>query len=1732
MALEAARHLCQEARVVLTSLRGGPPMVARGDLAQDLVDLRGLVKHTLNNIDNNSVSSPSWQASTSESAASGSSNTNNFEPDTSLDPPPPQDVGIFARPFLNVVMDPRAAGPHTLVALRALHRLLEQGSLFAVSKNDSSPSSSDSHPFVMALEPLTKGVLNCKFEQTDAGADEAVEMAIADLLALIVQLDRRALQPETLMDAFNTVFVTRNTFVHSPALCYHFEDVLTAICEALFGDLDNLRDPAGKLVLEFLVNQLLHTPLMGGLDEASREAQMAHDATRILCLRLARTALQAAFGDHLWSHESLVEAAAGTTPGSNEESNDNADNGSNILQIIQDDLCLSLLMTGQAVWSVQGNSNYIAPGVISLEVLTEICSTLTSLWTITSLRKHLISQFEAIFTGFYQRALVLLRKRMNATDSLTFHSNMFFDAGVEVILESLVDIMTMHDHRQTVAEGNGGSLETLFALYDCNIKRSDVAVDLMVDLCRCTGSKVDEEGNVFDRSVHGDMPSLDGPLSPTGSADPHTSSMPDDDFVPSNDAVTADGYRQVPPHLRELCAEAINGAMKCLFKDDHPSDETKAERHNRQSILAGHVSPAPQSWSDLNRVTSSHHMRNIKSKKRLMRQAAQLFNKKSSKGIEFMVHSGIIQEPVTPRAVASFLRNGIVVGLDKPAVGAYLGEVGKSPEAGKSPPVWQRDWFHKEVLEAYCSLFRFERQSLLDGLRMFLAAFRLPGEAQQIDRILQAFSDSCSRVCEEGVQGSINVFSEDPKRASDAAYLLSFSIIMLNTDQHNDNIREDRKMSKADFVKNNTDYGRDITEKGKELPREYLEAIYNSIRDEEIRTEGEGADGSMTVERWKDVLRGSSEETSQSEDLPSVHDAEDLTELVLEHLWMPIMSSISALWGTSKKPSENSTGESGTTGMFGAQGARLGMDMAWDMLVGVRQLGRNDIFCKIFNCVCKYSGLLDYKADPAARSWNFAHSVEPQSAFVVALRVAKEATDEIGVDGWKRIWLMLFELRDLKMLGGGISTKGKSLLLESEPDLLRDHRRREWTMKLIKRGNCVDDEKKSSGVTSVFGAFGRALFGSGDDQDANESTRRMSAERLKSLHGKEEHVIWDEIAPSDDEDESASNFDDTENSLPARGSSRLTLGAKFESLLIQEDLLMNQQREMPVTGLERVDDSNAVRLSPRARVRKRLSKSCDYASIVSESRFMDDKSIGSLLQALIALIPTNSLSEMNGSLSSSSLDKENSVGDFSARLSQFPVSPASEALAEIMLTELALRNRDRLSSMWHGNLKAHYESRIKAILLTYTEDENSQFKLITGAMEKCLTGLLRISGCAIKRGDVSNDILRTWTMLREVENSEGKSALMNTFDRHLGEGLWRITRGIDGATELSSDGWDGIMALCAWCANRGFALPPVPAGNIGKTVGLSDDDPSLQVYRSIHFLLNVSEVNDSVPSTMVKPIRTLVSTGEVRHCPKLGIAALDLLHSLSNMVEASAMEVYREPNYVEIPSYWDKNWVPILDSMAEACHSCSDGVSFFLRPSMNGLVFIFVLGAYFFSLNNLFQSVRQHALSMLADTFLEKQGSLIPVPQLCHALSEICIPISGRRISDLRAAGVDGENQADIIVELEACISLLFKPLRHHVQIIIKEGMPALLSIWGPILTVVKESLQSDSGESNEVIKASNELILEHLRNVVMVLINLDILEAESQDTGGITSVTWNTLSQIEGCKHFVEEWKQAAENR
>lgn len=98
------------------------------------------------------------------------------------------------------------------------------------------------------------------------------------------------------------------------------------------------------------------------------------------------------------------------------------------------------------------------------------------------------------------------------------------------------------------------------------------------------------------------------------------------------------------------------------------------------------------------------------------------------------------------------------------------------------------------------------------ALRLYLSLFTLPGESQQVDRVAQAFAQKYFKDNYE----SLN--------SSEAAYTLTYLLIMLQTDLHNPQVKE--KMSLKDFIKT----ARGIND-GKDLSLEYLKRLYQSISD-------------------------------------------------------------------------------------------------------------------------------------------------------------------------------------------------------------------------------------------------------------------------------------------------------------------------------------------------------------------------------------------------------------------------------------------------------------------------------------------------------------------------------------------------------------------------------------------------------------------------------------------------------------------------------------------------------------------------------------------------------------------------------------------------------------------------------------------------------------------------------------------------------------------------------------
>jgi hypothetical protein len=87
----------------------------------------------------------------------------------------------------------------------------------------------------------------------------------------------------------------------------------------------------------------------------------------------------------------------------------------------------------------------------------------------------------------------------------------------------------------------------------------------------------------------------------------------------------------------------------------------------------------------------------------------------------------------------------------------------------------------------------------------------------QIDRIMEKFAE---RYCKQNP----HVFP-----SADTAFILAFSVIMLNTDLHNPAIKQERRMTKEAFIRNNGG----ICD-GKNLPDDFLIAIYDRIQKNQI----------------------------------------------------------------------------------------------------------------------------------------------------------------------------------------------------------------------------------------------------------------------------------------------------------------------------------------------------------------------------------------------------------------------------------------------------------------------------------------------------------------------------------------------------------------------------------------------------------------------------------------------------------------------------------------------------------------------------------------------------------------------------------------------------------------------------------------------------------------------------------------------------------------------------------
>ncbi|XP_047320346.1 ARF guanine-nucleotide exchange factor GNL2 [Impatiens glandulifera] len=373
------------------------------------------------------------------------------------------------------------------------------------------------------------------------------------------------------------------------------------------------------------------------------------------------------------------------------------------------------------------------------------------------------------------------------------------------------------------------------------------------------------------------------------------------------------------------------------------------------------------------------HVRVRKAQKRKILIAANHFNRDEKKGLEYLKLSRLISNPPDPKGYAYFFR--YTLGLDKTMLGEYLGDP---------------DDFHLQVLREFTSTFGFAGMVLDIALRSYLETFRLPGESQKIQRILEAFADKYFE------QQSSELFAN-----KDTLLILCYSLIMLNTDQHNHQVK--KKMTEEEFIRNN----RGINN-GKDLPRECLSELFQSISTNAITIFSQSAFSTdMNPSKWIELINRS----KHIQPYTQCEYDRRLGRDMFASIAGPSVAAISAIF-------EHSDEE----------------EILHECIEAVFSIGRiaqyklEDTLDELLSTFCKFTTLLNPYASVDETLYGFSHDTKPRMATLAVFTIANSFGDSIR-GSWRNIIDCLLKLKKLNLLPPSVL----DVDTENKPETLSQH---------------------------------------------------------------------------------------------------------------------------------------------------------------------------------------------------------------------------------------------------------------------------------------------------------------------------------------------------------------------------------------------------------------------------------------------------------------------------------------------------------------------------------------------------------------------------------------------------------------------------------------------------------------------------------------------------------------------
>jgi hypothetical protein len=1386
-------------------------------------------------------------------------------------------------PFLAILDESLLSGPYKIAALDALLCFVSCDMLDSYE-----PSYSTADTLCELVDVVTK----CRVVQTDASVDDLVPLMIIQLLHAIMKnkikfhLTNEAMW--AIVDSCHAMVIQSDGAKKSGSLSHVAECALLDSVSSILCDSSNFSDHSSTLSFGLPCAMKVLGSFIRKLEKYAKDRDE---------IEAIRSKSFDALGDSFLDKESVEIVVTLKVIHSMLLAGGNLRlSGGTILKcpslasMIRDDLGRCMVIIG-------------SKRRFSSLVLLNILGLFTTL--VKSMSPALRITVELFFVHIYLKALHQLRDRLYTIVSgspprnlYSIYSTAFSIEELEMIMESLSDLVSYD-----------GFLSSLFISFDCDPIKPDLVRSLFEYMCENVRLAL----------------AVDGVL---------------------------EGDLQVVARLSVQTLSLLSMTISQRSQSSGSSGITTVE-NNPKCI---------QEFKPLELGNISNYFSVLRQSKHILMTAASKFAEKPIKAINFLQSEDVLASPPSAGSVATFLRTA--PSLPKESVGTFLGELGQD----NTDEYLKSKKFHEDVLKAYVKSFELTGQSIVNCLRIFLSAFRLPGEAQQIDRILVAFSEMCHCQCDEGRSGVLE--------NAEVAYLLCFSIIMLNTDRHNPNIREDRKMSMEQFVRNNTNYGQDVKQT-RDLPRDFLESIYISIDTIPIRTEENDVSGAVTTEAWMDmqlqaeinpekgmmvttccppdVLAALTKNMSARKSLPSRTadlnglekrriEASDLSQTtriltrellcansyglddpigisnvvfnahwivdkdIIESFWPLLLEvGISPFVRTQSSPSIQN--EALGKGNYRSPAALF---QAIDFLVVLLKLTHiynlQNVTDSIVFLLADFSGILaspvtdyvlaallpestvqrwsgehenDVEDIPKAFSSKAVYSVASRAALCPLLQVVRNNPSFID-KSMVLYWHILGTLRDSALLP-------PEIVMERDPDILPPGIREKFEIKIsnIENGSSSVPEKPrqqevaTSSILS-FQGLGEAIFGS--------------------------------------------------------SSSALNLEEQTTKMIVTErwDNGYGETRDVP-PGDEMSGESTK---SALAHLREVIGR-CGVDEIVRNSKFLDDSSLTIYIQALIANIEGLGVEGEKVPTQPSEISKkveltiESALNLCTSRLP--PQSASSIAWLEMILADIALRNRDRFHLIWPALSKHYFDSLNSVSQVDY-------------CVERKVVGLFKIAEKVVSRPTYSVPIIALLDKLFVLRSAPSPSLSQNAFNTlsdQISVCMWRfLTHNLSVLPHLNLEQWQTLFEIIACC------------GSVG---GYS----SIKAFETMAWLLHEQQLRAEVPVFCVIGIKPLLCNQNAPLSVSLG--AVQLLNALHSRLEVLIKTT--ENNYAvaskeledETPILWERCWYPVLAAFADASDDSREVV-------VNA------------------------AIDALSRAILDRHADAVPPQVLVHILQDIFIP--------------------------------------------------------------------------------------------------------------------------------------------